>query len=158
MLRLILREICSLCRTLNYRYNRARSYSDKQGCLVIVGLGLDIAEVDRIEAAIRRRGAPFLERLFTPAEVSYCERHKNRFERYAARFAAKEAAMKALGTGWSHGVRWRDIEVTREVTGKPTVRLAGAALQIAERMGVKNISISITHSGNLALAQVIFES
>ncbi|HEY6444051.1 MAG TPA: holo-ACP synthase [Candidatus Acidoferrales bacterium] len=125
---------------------------------MIVGLGLDIAEVDRIEAAIRRHGAPFLERLFTPAEVSYCERHRNRFERYAARFAAKEAAMKALGTGWSQGVRWRDIEVTREVTGKPTLRLAGATLQIAERMGVKNISISITHSGNLALAQVVFES
>jgi len=125
---------------------------------VIVGLGLDIAEVDRIEAAIRRHGAPFLERLFTPAEVSYCERHKNSYERYAARFAAKEAAMKALGTGWSQGVRWRDIEVTREVTGKPTLRLAGAALQISERMGVKNISVSITHSGNLALAQVIFES
>ena len=125
---------------------------------MIVGLGLDIAEVDRIEAAIQRHGAPFIERLFTPAETSYCERHKNRFERYAARFAVKEAAMKALGTGWSQGVRWRDIEVTREVTGKPTLRLAGAALQIAEHMGVKNISVSITHSGNLALAQVIFEN
>jgi holo-[acyl-carrier protein] synthase len=124
---------------------------------VIVGLGLDIAEVDRIEAAIQRHGAPFLERLFTPDEASYCERSKNKFERYAARFAAKEAAMKALGTGWSHGVRWRDIEVTREATGKPTLRLAGVALQMAERMGVKNISVSITHSGNLALAQVIFE-
>lgn len=125
---------------------------------MIVGSGLDIAEVDRIEAAIQRHGTPFLERLFTPGEVSYCERHKNKFERYAARFAAKEAAMKALGTGWSHGVRWRDIEVTRQATGRPTLRLAGAALQIAERMGVKNISVSITHSGNLALAQVIFET
>ena len=125
---------------------------------MIVGLGLDIAEVDRIQAAIERHGAPFLERLFTSAEVSYCERHRNRFERYAARFAAKEAAMKALGTGWSQGVRWRDIEVTREATGKPTLHLAGAALQIADRLGVKNISVSITHSGNLALAQVIFES
>jgi holo-[acyl-carrier protein] synthase len=125
---------------------------------VIVGSGLDIAEIDRIEAAIRRHGVPFLERLFTPAEVSYCEGYKNKFERYAARFAAKEAAMKALGTGWSHGVRWRDIEVTREATGKPTLHLAGAALQIADRLGVKNISVSITHSGNLALAQVIFES
>lgn len=125
---------------------------------MIVGSGLDIAEVDRIEGAIQRHGAPLLERLFTPAEVSYCERHKNKFERYAARFAAKEAAMKALGTGWSHGVRWRDIEVTREATGKPALRLAGVAFEIAERMGVKNISVSITHSGNLALAQVIFET
>ena len=125
---------------------------------MIVGLGLDIAEIDRIEAAIKRHGAPFLERLFTPAEVAYCESHKNKYERYAARFAAKEAAMKALGTGWSHGVRWRDIEVTREPSGKPTLRLEGVAADIADRMGVKNISLSITHSGNLALAQVIFES
>jgi holo-[acyl-carrier protein] synthase len=125
---------------------------------MIVGLGLDIAEVDRIEEAIARHGAPFLERLFTPAEVSYCERHKNRYERYAARFAAKEAAMKALGTGWSRGVRWRDIEVAREQGGKPTLHLGGAARQIADGLGVKNISLTITHSGNLALAQVIFES
>jgi holo-[acyl-carrier protein] synthase len=125
---------------------------------MIVGLGLDIAEIDRIEAAITRHGAPFLERLFTPAEMAYCERYHARAERYAARFAAKEAAMKALGTGWSHGVRWRDIEVTREPSGKPTLRIEGVAAQIAQRMGVKNISLSITHSGNLALAEVIFES
>jgi len=125
---------------------------------MIVGLGLDIAEVDRIEAAITRHGAPIIERLFTPTEASYCERHKNKFERYAARFAAKEAAMKALGTGWSRGVRWRDIEVTREPSGKPTLFLAGAAREIANQLGVKNISLSITHSGNFALAQVIFEN
>lgn len=125
---------------------------------MIVGLGLDIAEIDRIEAAIGRHGAPFIERLFTPGEVAYCESHKNRFERYAARFAAKEAAMKALGTGWRRGVRWRDIEVTRETGGKPVLHLAGVARELANRLGVKNISLSITHSGNLALAQVIFES
>jgi len=125
---------------------------------MIVGLGIDIAEIDRIEAAITRHGAPFLERLFTPREVAYCESHKGKYERYAARFAAKEAAMKALGTGWSRGVRWRDIEVTREPSGKPTLRLEGVAAQIAQRMGVRNISLSITHSGNLALAEVIFES
>jgi holo-[acyl-carrier protein] synthase len=124
---------------------------------VIVGLGLDIAEIDRIEAAITRHGAPFIERLFTPGEVSYCESHKNRYERYAARFAVKEAAMKALGTGWRHGVRWRDIEVTREQGGKPGLRLEGVARSFADRLGVKHISVSITHSGNLALAQVIFE-
>lgn len=125
---------------------------------MIVGLGLDIAEVDRIEAAIARRGPAFLERLYTPREVAYCERHKNKFERYAGRFAAKEAAMKALGTGWSRGVRWRDIEVTREPGGKPTLRLEGVARQIAEGLGVKNISVTITHSGNFALAHVIFEN
>ncbi len=125
---------------------------------MIVGLGLDIAEIDRIEAAIVRHGAPFLERLFTPAEVAYCETHKNRFERYAARFAAKEAAMKALGTGWRHGIRWRDIEVTRAPNGKPSLRLEGVAREFADRLGVRHISLSITHSGNFALAQVIFES
>ena len=125
---------------------------------MIVGLGLDIAEIDRIEAAITRHGAPLLERLFTPRETAYCERFKNRFERYAGRFAAKEAAMKALGTGWSRGVRWRDIEVVRAESGKPSLKLEGVAGEIARGMGVKNIVLTITHSGNLALAQVIFES
>ncbi len=81
---------------------------------MIVGLGVDITEVDRIEAAIERRGRPFLERLFTPSEIAYCETHRHRAERFAGRFAAKEAAMKALGTGWARGVRWVDIEVTRD--------------------------------------------
>lgn len=125
---------------------------------MIVGLGLDIAEIDRIEAAITRHGAPFLERLYTPQEVAYCESHKNRFERYAGRFAAKEAAMKALGTGWRHGIRWRDIEVMREPGGKPTLRLEGVAREFADRLGVRRTSLTITHSGNFALAQVIFEN
>ena len=125
---------------------------------MIVGLGVDIAETDRVEAAILRHGAHFLERIYTPREVAYCEKKKNKFERYAARFAAKEAAMKALGTGWRLGVRWRDIEVVREATGKPSLRLHGVAREFADRLGVKNISLTITHSGNLALAEVIFEN
>lgn len=125
---------------------------------MIVGLGLDIAEIDRIQAAITRHGAPILERLYTPAEVAYCESHRNKFERYAGRFAAKEAAMKALGTGWRRGVRWRDIEIIRERSGKPTLALKGAAKRIAEGLSVRNISVTITHSGNLALAEVIFEN
>ncbi len=96
--------------------------------------------------------------MFTPEEISYCERHKSKYERYAARFAAKEAAMKALGTGWGRGVRWVDIEVGREASGKPTLRLFGRTKEIAEAMGVKQISMSLTHSGNTALAQVIFEN
>lgn len=125
---------------------------------MIVGLGVDIAEIDRIEAAITRRGERLVRRLYTPREVAYCEKHKNRFERYAGRFAAKEAAMKALGTGWRHGVRWRDIEVMRQPGGKPTLQLAGVARELADRLGVRNITMTITHSGNLALAQVIFEN
>jgi len=124
---------------------------------MIVGLGIDIAEIDRIETAIRRYGDHFLRRLFTPAEIEYCERHRNRYERYAGRFAVKEAAMKALGTGWRHGVRWVDIEVTREPAGKPTLRLAGRAAEFASQLGVRHITVSITHSGNTALAEVIFE-
>lgn len=125
---------------------------------MIIGLGLDVAEIDRIGAAIERHGAAFIERLFTTREIAYCESHKNRFERYAARFAAKEAAMKALGTGWRHGIRWRDIEVIHDPSGKPSLRLEGVARQFADRMGVRNIALTITHSGNLALAEVIFEN
>ena len=125
---------------------------------MIVGLGLDIAEIDRVRAAIERRGESLLKRLFTPAEIAYCESHRDRYERYAGRFAAKEAAMKALGTGWRRGVRWVDIEVQRLPSGKPTLQLRGAAGEIAAQMKVKNISLTITHSGNTALAQVIFES
>jgi holo-[acyl-carrier protein] synthase len=124
---------------------------------MIVGLGLDITEVDRIQAAIDRHGRAFLVRIFTPLEIAYCERHRNRAERFAGRFAAKEAAMKALGTGWAHGVRWVDIEVVREPSGKPTLKLSGATREIAGRLGVTNIALTITHSGNTALALVIFE-
>jgi holo-[acyl-carrier protein] synthase len=125
---------------------------------MIVGLGVDIAEVDRIAASIERHGRPFLQRVFTPAEIAYCEQHRNHAERFAGRFAAKEAAMKALGTGWRRGVRWVDIEVVREPSGKPTLKLSGASRAIADRLGVKNIALTITHTGNMALAEVIFEN
>ena len=124
---------------------------------MIVGLGVDIAEVGRMKAAIERHGQTFLRRVYTSQEQEYCERFKNKYERYAGRFAAKEAAMKALGTGWSRGVRWVDVEVVREKGGRPTMKLAGEAAKIAERMGVKNIALSITHTGEQAFAQVIFE-
>lgn len=124
---------------------------------MIVGMGIDIAEIDRIEASIARHGQHFLERIYTPGEIAYCERHRHKAERYAGRFAAKEAAMKALGTGWGKGVRWVDIEVVRARSGKPSLQLAGKAREIAAGLGVKNISLSITHSGNTALAHVIFE-
>lgn len=125
---------------------------------MIVGVGVDIAEVARVKAAIERHGETFLRRLYTPKEREYCERFKNKYERYAGRFAAKEAAMKALGTGWSRGVRWVDVEVVREKGGRPTIKLAGEAANVAARMGVKNIALSITHTADQAFAQVIFES
>ena len=102
---------------------------------MIVGMGLDIAEIDRIQSAIERHGQPFIARLFTPAEIAYCERHKNKFERYAGRFAVKEATMKALGTGWRHGVRWRDIEVTNLPGGKPTLAAEWRRRRIRRKAG-----------------------
>jgi holo-[acyl-carrier protein] synthase len=124
---------------------------------VIVGLGVDMEEISRLGEAISRHGRRFLERVFTAAEIAYCERHRDSVERYAGRFAAKEAAMKALGTGWSKGVRWVDIEVTRPPGSRPTIILHGAARERAERMGMRHVSLSITHTGNLAFAEVIFE-
>jgi holo-[acyl-carrier protein] synthase len=124
---------------------------------VIVGLGVDMEEVSRIREVISRHGRIFLDRVFTSAEVAYCERHRDPAERYAARFAAKEATMKALGTGWSKGVRWRDIEVTRKPGGRPTIVLHGIAREHADRLGARHLSLSLTHTGNFALAEVILE-
>lgn len=125
---------------------------------LIIGMGVDIAEVDRVQAAIERHGEAFLRRIFTAKERAYCEQFKNKHERYAARFAAKEAAMKALGTGWRQGVRWVDLEVVREKSGRPTLALTGEAGKIAHQLGVKHIALSITHTETQALAQVIFEA
>ena len=125
---------------------------------MIVGMGIDVAEVDRIKAVVEAQAERFLKRVYTPAEVAYCEQFKNKYERYAGRFAAKEAAMKALGTGWSRGVRWVDVEVVRQRGGRPTLALKGEAKNIADRMGVKNIAVSITHTAAQAFAHVIFES
>ncbi|MHB8503752.1 MAG: holo-ACP synthase [Candidatus Acidiferrales bacterium] len=125
---------------------------------MIIGMGVDLAEVGRIQKAIERHGEPFLRRVYTAGEREYCERFRNKYERYAGRFAAKEAAMKALGTGWRRGVRWLDFEVVREKGGRPTIRLDGEAKKIAEELGVKRIALSITHTELQALAQVIFES
>jgi holo-[acyl-carrier protein] synthase len=124
---------------------------------MIVGTGVDLAEVPRIRACIARFGARFVERVYTPAEIAYVERKANRFERYAARFAAKEAGMKAIGTGWTHGVRWQDFEVANLPSGKPTLRFHGVAAQVALRLGVRNVALSITHTAELGMAHVILE-
>jgi holo-[acyl-carrier protein] synthase len=124
---------------------------------MIVGTGVDVAEVPRIRASIERFGAKFIDRIYTPAEIAYVERKANRFERYAARFAAKEAGMKAIGTGWKRGVTWQDFEVANLPSGKPTLWLHGVAAQVAAKLGVRNISLSITHTGQLGMAQVILE-
>jgi len=124
---------------------------------MILGTGVDLAEVGRIRAAIERYGPRFIDRIYTPAEIAYVERKANRFERYAGRFAAKEAAMKAIGTGWRRGVRWQDFEVANLPSGRPTLRLHGEAARIAADLGVKVISLSITHTADLGMAHVILE-
>jgi len=124
---------------------------------MIVGMGIDVSEVNRIREVFESQGERFVRRVYTEAEAAYCEQFKNKYERYAGRFAVKEAAMKALGTGWSRGVRWVDIEVVRQRGGRPTLQLHGEARKIADALGVKNIAISITHTSEQAFAQVIFE-
>lgn len=125
---------------------------------MIVGTGIDIAEVPRIAESIERFGDRFIQRVFTNGEIQYCDSKANRTERYAARFAAKEAAMKALGTGWNHGVRWRDVEVYREPGRRPTIRFHGKAAEFATKMNAKNVSLSISHTKEQAIASVILET
>jgi len=125
---------------------------------VIVGIGIDLAEVDRIREAIERHGQRFIQRIYTEKEIAYVERKANKFERYAARFAAKEAGMKAVGTGWKRGVRWRDFEVTNLPSGRPTLQLHGEAAKFAENLGVRNIALSITHTAAQGMAIVILET
>ena len=125
---------------------------------MIVGSGIDVCEVDRIQTAIQSsHGRRLVERVFTPLEIAYAESKANKFERYAARFAAKEAGMKALGTGWRGGLSWRDLEVANLPSGRPTLRLSGKASEIAERLGVRQISLSLTHTAAQAVAIVLLE-
>jgi holo-[acyl-carrier protein] synthase len=125
---------------------------------MIVGTGIDLAEVPRIKASIERFGARFISRIYTPAEIAYVERKANKYERYAARFAAKEAGMKAIGTGWRHGVTWQDFEVANLPSGKPTLQFHGVAARIADKLGVKNVALSLTHTSETGMAHVILES
>jgi holo-[acyl-carrier protein] synthase len=124
---------------------------------MIVGSGVDLCEVARIRNAIERHGRRFLERVYTDREIAYAERKANLYERYAARFAAKEAGMKALGTGWRGGVKWRDFEVTNLASGRPTLHFHGRAAEYARKLGIENISLSITHTSEQAVAIVILE-
>ena len=124
---------------------------------MILGIGTDLAEVSRIRKSVERYGERFLSRVYTAKERAYASTKANSAERFAARFAAKEAAMKAIGTGWRRGVTWKDFEVVNERTGRPTLSLSGVAREIANRMGVRNISISLTHTTEIAFAVVILE-
>lgn len=119
---------------------------------------MDLCEVARMRAAIERHGERLKHRVFTDREIAYAESKANRFERYAARFAAKEAGMKALGTGWRGGLAWRDLEVTNLKTGRPTLAFHGKAAEVAAKLGVRNVALSITHTAEQAMAMVILEN
>jgi holo-[acyl-carrier protein] synthase len=124
---------------------------------MVIGIGTDLIEIERVEASIARYGERFLERVFTPGEIAYCQQKKGSGESFAARFAAKEAAAKALGTGISRGVSWKEFEVRREASGRPTLHVSGRAQELAEAMGVKRMQLSLTHSRELAMAVVVAE-
>jgi len=122
--------------------------------MTIIGLGLDATEVPRISRLMEQYGGRFIERVFTEGEIAYCSRKARAAESYAARFAAKEAAMKALGTGHANGVVWRDVEVVR-LGGPPLLELHGAAAERFARMGGVSALLTLTHTGDLALAHVV---
>ena len=124
---------------------------------MVLGIGTDLAEVGRIRESIERFGPRFLNRIYTEGERSYALSKANSAERFAARFAAKEAGMKAIGTGWNLGVTWKDFEVVNEPWGRPTLRLSGVASKVAERLGMRRTSISLTHTKEMAFAVVILE-
>ena len=126
---------------------------------MIVSVGVDLVEVDRIQIAVEdpRTGSRFRDRVFTPGEIRYCETKKSRgrYESYAARFAAKEAVMKALGRGWGGKVRWLDIEVARARSGKPDIVLHGGTAELAQSLGIRRWALSITHTREHGLAYVV---
>jgi holo-[acyl-carrier protein] synthase len=124
---------------------------------MIVGIGTDICSVARMERMAQRYGARFLDRVFTPQEQDHCRRKAGQAERLAARFAAKEATMKALGTGWACGVRFIDIHVANEFGGRPTVLLTGTAAVWARNIGVDTIHVSLSHERDQAIAFVVME-
>src|SRR5271167_616824 len=119
---------------------------------VILGICTDLAEVARIRRSIENYGDRFLHRIYTERERAYASRKANAAERFAARFAAKEAGMKAIGTGLRHGISWKDFEVVNEPSGRPTLVLNGVAKQITNRLGARRISLSLTHTAEMAFA------
>lgn len=121
----------------------------------IIGLGTDIIEVVRIGEMIERHGELFLNRVFTDGEIRYCQRRKECYQHYAGRWAAKEAVMKTLGTGWTRGVGWQDIEVCSQQSGQPTIQIHGGARDWAEQLGVDAVLITISHCRAYATATAV---
>jgi holo-[acyl-carrier protein] synthase len=122
---------------------------------MIVGVGTDIVEIPRIGKMIERHGEHFLQRVYTEDEIRYCQRRKESFQHFAGRWAAKEAVMKTLGTGWTRGVGWLDIEVATRRSGQPHINIRGTAREIANHLGIGEVLISISHCRAYAMATAI---
>jgi holo-[acyl-carrier protein] synthase len=122
---------------------------------MILGIGTDITEIARIQEMIDRHGDVFLERIFTPKEIEYCSKHKNSVINYAGRWAAKEAILKCLGTGFTKGVGWQDLEILNLPSGRPVVKLSGHALDLSQRVGIEEVLISISHGKDYAVATAL---
>ena len=121
----------------------------------IVAHGIDLVDCPRIEQMIQRHGERFIKRVFTAAEQAYAEANKNETEKLAGRFAAKEAILKLMGTGWRGKIAWTDIEIINNAAGQPEVTLAGEVRRIADELGIEHISVSITHTANFAIASAV---
>jgi holo-[acyl-carrier protein] synthase len=124
---------------------------------MVLGLGTDLIEIERVQASMDRFGERFLDRVFTEGEIAYCMQKKQSAESFAARFAAKEAGAKALGTGINRGVSWKEIEVRREIGQRPTLHFSGRAGELADAMGVRRVQLSLSHSRKLAMAMALIE-
>ncbi|MDP6636929.1 MAG: holo-ACP synthase [Phycisphaerae bacterium] len=121
----------------------------------VIAHGVDLVECSRLQEIIDRHGARFLDRIFTPGELDYCGDRKRRIEHLSVRFAAKEAVMKVLGTGWAKGIRWTDIEVFNDPAGRPEIKLTGRCGEIASQLGIDKVLISLTHTAGHAMASAI---
>ena len=121
----------------------------------IVAHGIDLVDCPRIEQMIQRHGERFVKRVFTAAEQAYAQKNKNEVEKLAGRFAAKEAILKLVGTGWRGKIAWTDIEIINNAAGQPEVTLGGEVRKIADKLGIKHISVSITHTANFAIASAV---
>ncbi len=121
----------------------------------IIAHGIDLVDCPRIEQMIERHGERFIKRVFTAAEQAYAEKNKNEVEKLAGRFAAKEAVLKLVGTGWRGKIAWTDIEIINNAAGQPEVTLGGEVRKIADKLGIKHISVSITHTANFAIASAV---
>ena len=121
----------------------------------IVAHGIDLVDFPRIEEMVKRHGERFINRIFTAAEQAYSQASKNGIEKLAGRFAAKEAILKLMGTGWRGKIAWTDVEIVNTPTGQPEVKLSGEVEKIAAKLGIKHISVSITHTANFAIASAV---